>query len=64
MLAIPTVKYNELSTLFSHPLPLDQNALLLHAPRERYSLARIPLPAFNSADEVLVRVEAIGLNPV
>ncbi|GAA5871109.1 hypothetical protein JCM1840_007592 [Sporobolomyces johnsonii] len=45
-------------------LPTAQQALLLHAPKERYQLSTIPLPALNRDDEVLVRIVAIGLNPV
>lgn len=51
-----------LSTPFS--APETQRALLLHAPREEYKLAQIPLPALENPDEVLIRIEAIGLNPV
>ncbi|SCV71507.1 BQ2448_3095 [Microbotryum intermedium] len=43
--------------------PTVQQALLLHAPRQRYQLAEIQVPAFNE-DEVLIRIEAIGLNPI
>lgn len=45
-------------------LPETQSALLVHGPRQRYTLSSIPLPNFQSEDEVLVRIEAIGLNPV
>ncbi|GAA6012170.1 hypothetical protein JCM11491_001772 [Sporobolomyces phaffii] len=45
-------------------LPETQSALLVHGPRQRYELASIPLPTLRSDDEVLVRIEAIGLNPV
>lgn len=44
--------------------PSEQSALLLHAVRARYSLARIPTPKLELPTDVLVRVEAIGLNPV
>lgn len=44
--------------------PETQRALLLHAPREAYKIAEIPLPALEKEDEVLIRIEAIGLNPV
>ncbi|KAK4057056.1 hypothetical protein OIO90_001956 [Microbotryomycetes sp. JL221] len=44
--------------------PDKQDALLLHAPKQKYQLAQIPLPAFEQPDEVLIRIEAIGLNPV
>ncbi|KAK4052499.1 hypothetical protein OIV83_002301 [Microbotryomycetes sp. JL201] len=44
--------------------PPKQEALLLHAPKSRYELTEIPLPSLNSPDEVLIRIEAIGLNPV
>lgn len=47
---------------FRHPP--KQDALLLHAPKERYQLAQIPLPSLEQPDEVLIRIEAIGLNPV
>lgn len=51
-----------LSTPFN--APETQRALLLHAPREAYKIAQIPLPALEKEDEVLIRIEAIGLNPV
>ncbi|KAM0790565.1 hypothetical protein ACM66B_004434 [Microbotryomycetes sp. NB124-2] len=44
--------------------PPKQEALLLHAPKERYRLSHIPLPTLDRPDEVLIRIEAIGLNPV
>ncbi|GAA5929754.1 hypothetical protein JCM1841_002637 [Sporobolomyces salmonicolor] len=45
-------------------LPTTQQALLLHAPKERYQLSTILTPALRRDDEVLVRIVAIGLNPV
>ncbi|GAA5992984.1 hypothetical protein JCM5350_004307 [Sporobolomyces pararoseus] len=45
-------------------LPETQSALLVHGPRQKYQLSSIPLPNFQSEDEVLVRIDAIGLNPV
>ncbi|GAA5911620.1 zinc-binding alcohol dehydrogenase family protein [Sporobolomyces salmoneus] len=45
-------------------LPETQSALLVHGPRQKYQLSSIPVPSLKSDDEVLVRVEAIGLNPV
>ncbi|GAA5968803.1 hypothetical protein JCM3765_001270 [Sporobolomyces pararoseus] len=45
-------------------LPETQSALLVHGPRQKYQLSSIPLPVLKSEDEVLVRIEAIGLNPV
>lgn len=45
--------------------PSTQRALLLRAIKERYELVHdFPLPALEGHHEVLVRVEAIGLNPV
>ncbi|SCZ89231.1 BZ3500_MvSof-1268-A1-R1_Chr1-1g01045 [Microbotryum saponariae] len=43
--------------------PTVQQALLLHAPRQRYQLSQIEVPTFHD-DEVLIRIEAIGLNPI
>ncbi|KDE09506.1 hypothetical protein MVLG_00405 [Microbotryum lychnidis-dioicae p1A1 Lamole] len=43
--------------------PTVQQALLLHAPRQRYQLSEIEVPTFHD-DEVLIRIEAIGLNPI
>ncbi|GAA5933161.1 zinc-binding alcohol dehydrogenase family protein [Sporobolomyces koalae] len=45
-------------------LPPTQSALLVHGPRQAYQLESTPIPTLNSDDEVLVRVEAVGLNPV
>lgn len=45
--------------------PALQRALLLRAPRQRYELVHDhPLPTLDSPDEVLIRVDAIGLNPM
>ncbi|GAA5849016.1 hypothetical protein JCM3766R1_005427 [Sporobolomyces carnicolor] len=45
-------------------LPTTQSCLLVHGPRQKYQLSSIPVPEIHSDDEVLVRIEAIGLNPV
>ncbi|PMB63604.1 hypothetical protein BM221_010585 [Beauveria bassiana] len=42
-----------------------QSALLLHGPRERYTLVNNhPIPALDDATEILVQTEVIGLNPI
>ncbi|GAA5990145.1 hypothetical protein JCM10908_005842 [Rhodotorula pacifica] len=50
-------------SLVSDP-PAVQTALLLEGPRQRYKIAQIPLPVLATDTEVLVRVDAIGLNPL
>jgi len=46
-------------------VPATQSLLLLHAPRQDYVLTYDhPVPATNANHEVLVRVHAIGLNPI
>ncbi|KAM0748093.1 GroES-like protein [Meredithblackwellia eburnea MCA 4105] len=46
-------------------LSTKQRALLLRAPKQRYELVHDhPLPALKAAHEVLIRIEAIGLNPI
>ncbi|KAM3552573.1 hypothetical protein ARSEF4850_007323 [Beauveria asiatica] len=43
----------------------SQCALLLHGPRQRYTLVRNhPIPALDGAAEILVQTEVIGLNPI
>ncbi|KAK8146815.1 hypothetical protein G3M48_002544 [Beauveria asiatica] len=43
----------------------SQCALLLHGPRQRYTLVRNhPIPALDDAAEILVQTEVIGLNPI
>lgn len=45
--------------------PATQQALLLHAPKEKYCLSQdYPVPTATSDGEVLVRIDAIGLNPI
>ncbi|KAI5480647.1 oxidoreductase [Pseudohyphozyma bogoriensis] len=44
--------------------PVTQTALLLHAPKQRYQVATIPLPKLEKDDECLIQIDAIGLNPV
>lgn len=47
------------------PTPPVQKALLLRAPRQRYELVHDhPLPALAGPHEILIKVEAIGLNPI
>ncbi|PQK13241.1 hypothetical protein BB8028_0004g01720 [Beauveria bassiana] len=42
-----------------------QSALLLHGPRERYTLVNNhPIPILDDATEILVQTEVIGLNPI
>jgi hypothetical protein len=46
-------------------IPKAQSALLLHAIRQPYELAtNHPLPSVKSDHELLVKVSAIGLNPI
>lgn len=45
--------------------PETQNVLLLHAARQPYQLTEnYPVPKLENAHEVLVRAQAIGLNPI
>ena len=45
--------------------PETQKVLLLHAVRQPYQLTEnYPVPKLESAHEVLVRAQAIGLNPI
>lgn len=45
--------------------PKTQRALLLHGARQRYELTLShPLPVIKAPNEVIIRVIAIGLNPV
>jgi len=42
-----------------------QRALILRGPKQRYELVDDwPLPLIESPNEVLIRIEAIGLNPI
>lgn len=44
---------------------VHQNALLLHGPKQRYQLAdKHQIPALENNREMLVKVQAIGLNPI
>lgn len=44
---------------------IHQNALLLHAPKQRYQLAsKHEIPSLKNNREMLVKVHAIGLNPI
>ena len=46
-------------------VPEEQRALVLHAIRERFVLSRKhPTPSLRKPDELLVRIQAIGLNPI
>jgi NADPH:quinone reductase-like Zn-dependent oxidoreductase len=46
-------------------LPKVQSALKLHAIRQPYDLAEDhPVPATQHEHELLIKVEAIGLNPI
>lgn len=46
-------------------VPRSQTVLLLHEPRQPYSLTGdYQVPALRGEGEVLVRVRAIGLNPI
>lgn len=42
----------------------QQDVLLVHGPRKRYSLEEGDIPELRSEREVLIQVLAIGLNPV
>lgn len=42
----------------------DQDALLLHAAKQRYAYTRCPVPELKDEREMLVEVQAIGLNPI
>jgi NADPH:quinone reductase-like Zn-dependent oxidoreductase len=47
------------------PVPTTQTVLLLHAPKEEYTVTSDhPVPGNINANEVLVRTKAIGLNPI
>jgi NADPH:quinone reductase-like Zn-dependent oxidoreductase len=49
----------------SFTLPETQTVLLLHGPKQPYEVTENhPLPRLENPDEVLVRTEFIGLNPV
>jgi hypothetical protein len=41
-----------------------QKVLLLHGPKQRYTLTDWPLPTIDDPYDVLIRIEAIGLNPM
>jgi hypothetical protein len=45
-------------------VPLAQSALLLHAVRQPYSIEDHDIPAIHNDIEILIRVEAAGLNPI
>lgn len=46
-------------------LPETQHRLLIHAPKESFKLERdAELPALKSSDEIVLRVDSIGLNPI
>ncbi|KAG9193810.1 hypothetical protein G6011_03845 [Alternaria panax] len=48
-----------------HALPAVQSALKLHAIRQPYNVAtNHPLPALQHDSELLVKVQAVGLNPI
>ncbi|KAF2720880.1 GroES-like protein, partial [Polychaeton citri CBS 116435] len=42
----------------------QQDLLLLHGPRQKYSLEASDIPELRDDDEILIQVLAIGLNPV
>jgi hypothetical protein len=45
-------------------IPLAQSALFLHAVRQPYSIGDHSVPSIHKEVEVLIRVEAAGLNPI
>jgi hypothetical protein len=46
-------------------IPVDQSALLLHATKQPYSVKECyEIPALKNDSELLVSVEAVGLNPI
>ena len=49
----------------SSQIPDKQRALLLHGPHQEYKLTdQYPVPVVVADHELLVRVRAIGLNPI
>ena len=48
-----------------HEVPETQSALLLHAIRQPYEFThQYPVPKTQADDELLVKVTAVGLNPI
>lgn len=46
-------------------VPQEQDALLLHGPRQQYKIHRnYPVPQLADDNEVLVKAVVIGLNPI
>ncbi|KAK4444553.1 chaperonin 10-like protein [Podospora aff. communis PSN243] len=65
--AIPPLDDVTVQETASEPLfaPTTQRVLLLHAARQPYELVHdYPVPEVQGDDEVLVRTQAIGLNPI
>lgn len=61
------VVINGTSTTDMEPLPTPekQTVLLLHAPKQPYQLTEdYPVPQLEGEHDVLVRTQAIGLNPI
>lgn len=46
------------------PNYVDQDVLLLHGAKQRYTLSRCPIPELENEREMLVEVQVIGLNPI
>ncbi|KAK0612130.1 chaperonin 10-like protein [Immersiella caudata] len=66
-IAIPPLEDLKVQDAVEEPLitPETQRVLLLHAARQPYELIRdYPVPQVQGDHEVLVRTEAIGLNPI
>jgi hypothetical protein len=55
---------SQLSTSISAPATI-QNALVLHAVKEKYALVSDhAVPSILHQDEILIKISAIGLNPI
>ena len=48
----------------AEPDETGQDVLILHAVKQRYVHTRIPMPQLEDEREMLVEVQAIGLNPI
>lgn len=64
--SISTAVVDAASAMASSPaVPETQSVLLLHAPKQPYTLVEnYPVPSLKNEDEVLVKTCTIGLNPI
>lgn len=61
----PRAKRSSLQMIVDDGLPQLQRALLVHALRERFQLKQDhKVPETVSPDEIVVKISAIGLNPI